>query len=797
RLLVTAHIEKLFAFAPLTIESPASLSSFVNTFRENLSAIQALGVKDLAGFILFYIGSRVIDPMTRRLFEATVAKSEIPNLDLLLDFVSQRCNVLENVGTNVNVSFVGNNPRNYEKTFGRATTKNIQGKRSEKTSLAAVNPNKSKNCLFCGHPHMIYKCFGFRKQPVNSRRDFASKNQLCFVCLNSGHMKNACTTSYTCRKCSGKHSTLLHSTDYTTKSNTDKISDISGKSTTSCNTTQFSGAVHTETTVLLGTVVVRVGDSTGVLQPVRTALDSGSKVSAITVDCVNRLGLQRRKCPVDVIGVSQQPVNTVKGQTNFNFFPIQADAPEFKVINSIVLPHIMSTMPSKVVPAEVRDRYRHLVFADPQFDHPAPVDMLIGGDLYPSVIQSRADVIHTEGLPSAMNTHLGWVIISVLQDNTLNPLTSLSISTVPTIEELIQRFWAVEEPIESTTATTQDKQCEDWFVRTTKRDATGRYYVGLPFRTVVCPPDISDSRCQDDNSVVLGSSRTSALNQLYNLERRLMKDSELYTAYRAFMDDYTSLGHMKLAAEPGKYFIPHHPVVKHSKEELKIRVVFDASAAYSSGALLNDCLVTGPKLQTKIGDVLLRSPLQKFIFTADITKMYRQIRVHEQDRVYQHILWRSSPSDEVQEFELCTVTYGFNSEDGSDFPLVKNVLLTVTYVDDIFVGADTLEEILEAKNQIIGLLNRGGFSLKKWASNCPEILNKIVKEDRAMTPWIEPTKEQAVKVLGKHWDSVQDNFGYYSAIEPVTPTKRSVLSTVARFYDPIGALGPMVFWAKG
>ncbi|XP_008186007.1 uncharacterized protein LOC103310228 [Acyrthosiphon pisum] len=256
------------------------------------------------------------------------------------------------------------------------------------------------------------------------------------------------------------------------------------------------------------------------------------------------------------------------------------------------------------------------------------------------------------------------------------------------------------------------------------------------------------------------------------------------------MDDYRSLGHMKLAAEPGKYFIPHHPVVKRCKEELKIRVVFDASATSSSGVSLNDCLVTGPKLQTEIGDVLLRSRLHKFVFTADITKMYRQIRLHEQDRVYQHKLWRNSPSDEVQEYELCTL----NLEDGPEFPLVKDVLLVDTYVDDIFVGADTLEDILEAKIQIIGLLNRGGFSLKKWTSNCPEILNTIDIEDRAMTPWIEPTKEQAVKVLGVHWDPILDTFGYHSTIDQVTPTKRSVLSTVARFYDPIGALGPMVFW---
>jgi len=41
--------------------------------------------------------------------------------------------------------------------------------------------------------------------------------------------------------------------------------------------------------------------------------------------------------------------------------------------------------------------------------------------------------------------------------------------------------------------------------------------------------------------------------------------------------------------------------------------------------------------------------------------MYRQICIHEEDRVYHHILWRNLPSDEVQEYELFTVTYGVSS----------------------------------------------------------------------------------------------------------------------------------------
>lgn len=46
--------------------------------------------------------------------------------------------------------------------------------------------------------------------------------------------------------------------------------------------------------------------------------------------------------------------------------------------------------------------------ADPTFDQPAAVDMLIGGDLFPLVVRPKADVIHLNDLPSALEMMLGW-----------------------------------------------------------------------------------------------------------------------------------------------------------------------------------------------------------------------------------------------------------------------------------------------------------------------------------------------------------------------------------------------------
>lgn len=97
RLLATAHLEKIFAFRTITLESVFSLTNFVNVFQENIAAISVLGVEDLAGFLLLYIGSRVLDTNTKQLFESRIQPSTIPTFNDLLAFVQQRRRILENV----------------------------------------------------------------------------------------------------------------------------------------------------------------------------------------------------------------------------------------------------------------------------------------------------------------------------------------------------------------------------------------------------------------------------------------------------------------------------------------------------------------------------------------------------------------------------------------------------------------------------------------------------------------------------------------------------------------------------
>jgi hypothetical protein len=75
------------------------------------------------------------------------------------------------------------------------------------------------------------------------------------------------------------------------------------------------------------------------------------------------------------------------------------------------------------------------------------------------------------------------------------------------------------------------------------------------------------------------------------------------------------------------YFLPHHVVLKPESSSTKLRVVFDGSAKTSTGWSLNDVLKVNPTVQQDLIDIILRLRKYQYVFTADVGKMYRQVKV--------------------------------------------------------------------------------------------------------------------------------------------------------------------------
>ena len=67
-------------------------------------------------------------------------------------------------------------------------------------------------------------------------------------------------------------------------------------------------------------------------------------------------------------------------------------------------------------------------------------------------------------------------------------------------------------------------------------------------------------------------------------------------------------------------------------------------------------MLVGPKLQKDLATVIMQWRQYRYVFTADIVKMYRQILVDSKD--YQRIVWQPNPDEPITDYRLLTVTYG-------------------------------------------------------------------------------------------------------------------------------------------
>jgi len=200
--------------------------------------------------------------------------------------------------------------------------------------------------------------------------------------------------------------------------------------------------------------------------------------------------------------------------------------------------------------------------------------------------------------------------------------------------------------------------------------------------------------------------------------------------------------------------------------------------------------------------------MHKYVMTADISKMYQQIRVHPEDYSLQRILWRRSSDEPLRQCQLVTVTYGtasasflatrclnqLASEEASSYPLAAEVISRDMYVDDLVTGSNNLSEARKLQEEIIHILEKGGFALHKWCASHPDLLKGIPEQLRESEVSCDFKKYEGIKTLGLVWHPLQDTFKYEINIRPCQEivTKRLVLSIISSIFDPTGLLGPVI-----
>lgn len=371
------------------------------------------------------------------------------------------------------------------------------------------------------------------------------------------------------------------------------------------------------------------------------------------------------------------------------------------------------------------------------------------------------------------------------------------------LDYLTQRFWEIENVPDKKHFSPEDVTCEQIFQNSYSRDDSGRYTVDLPFKL---------------EPTELGNSYHIAKRRFLNLENKL-DSSDLRSDYNATIQTYIDQGYLSKVEEgrspslnTGAYYMPHRAVYRPEKETSKTRIVLDASCKTTSGKSLNDVLHVGPNLQSNIYDLLLNLRMFPLAITADIEKMYFQVKLSPHHQPYQRILFRFDPSSEIDTYQFNRVCFGVASSpylamrvvrqlaaDSRDsYPLAAYEAENHMYMDDYVCSLPTLETAENTYCEMVDMFKSGGFNLVKWISNNKEFMSRIPsshKSPQAIN--FDSDANSATKIVGMRWQPTEDNFEFHVNFDfPEKCSKRSILSNTARLFDPLGLISPVVAFMK-
>lgn len=682
----------------------------------------------------------------------------------------------------------------------KPSNKNNYPKHVSKVFLADVK--NSKCILSCNEMHALYKCPIFKTMSVSDRVELVKSNSLCFNCLSKGCKANNCRSKFSCAVCKKKHNTVLHfprdqiiSKEVIQRNEAESIHSTLDASApafepgnnlfqTSCN---FASDLKT---VLLSTFVCLLKDDSGECFYCRGILDVGANNNFVTKRLVDKLQLKGERINISVSGINNLSLN-VKSRVSATV--LNKDKSFESNMSFLVVPKLTEFTPAKPLEIDVSS-LSNIKLADDKFFEPGAIDILIGAEYFYDLLKPGQICLKDTNL-KLQNSVFGYIVSgSLLVKGGANIHCGLITDNLE-LERTLRDFWEIENvERESEISKTKEAEiCEEHFLKNHSRTETGKYMVKMPLK--------EDPSC-------LGESKKRAEKCLNSLWIRLGREPKFRELYKSFMQEYLSMGHMEEVIESEepdvKYYIPHHCVFRPESNSTPLRVVFNASALTSSGKSLNSIQFNGGTIQDDLLSIMLRFRKHQFAFVADIKKMYRMILIDPNQRDLLRILFKAELNDPVKVYKLCTVTYGTTSapflatrsvqqlakDEGKDFPLASSVLLQDVYMDDVVTGCNSLSEAQDIQQQLISLLDRGGMELHKWSANNPSLLcDKMIDSDYAFT--------NDTKTLGILWKPQTDCFGFNLIIEKSEVyTKRAVLSQIARIFDPLGLLGPIITRAK-
>ncbi|KAI3370918.1 hypothetical protein L3Q82_007424 [Scortum barcoo] len=185
-------------------------------------------------------------------------------------------------------------------------------------------------------------------------------------------------------------------------------------------------------------------------------------------------------------------------------------------------------------------------------------------------------------------------------------------------------------------------------------------------------------------------------------------------------------------------------------------------------------LLPGPTLGSTLLGVLLRFREYPFAVSSDIKGMFHQVRLLPEDKPFLRFLWRDMDLSSLPE------------------------CLRMAGVDNLLQSFTSESEAKHLVNKLQQLLLSGGFELRQWATNAPEIIKHMPPESISASSelWLSMDgAEPLERTLGLLWHCMLDTITYrLRHTEHPAPTMRIIGLLIP--YTTRAKILVQRFWSK-
>ncbi|GFX51379.1 integrase catalytic domain-containing protein [Trichonephila clavipes] len=448
-----------------------------------------------------------------------------------------------------------------------------------------------------------------------------------------------------------------------------------------------------------------------------------------------------------------------------------------------------------------------LELSDPCFYEAKEIHALLNADISFRIIK---DNLNKELL--FRETEFGWIAGGRLQGTNTNNFSCYFLKDNDSVDDTLKLFFELESlGIKDDPCYRKDDQAMNIFKETVQYN--NRYVVELPFRK---------------HWNELSNNISVAKQRFQSLWRRLLKDKTLYTQYKETIQDYLNQGIIEkvndteINVHKPMYYLPHQAIKKEGRVTTSTRIVFDAASHQANELSLNDCLWPGPNLNPNLLDVLINFRLNRVAISSDISQAFLQICLADKHKDFVRFLWTDSNPRigeklTLQVYRFNRVIFGVNSSPfllaatikyhiekyNEIHPITVQHLDSFMYVDDWITGQDTREEALFMSRHGKNIMKEAGMEMRKWISNDTVLMAQWAAEGFDTHPMDASIRlgTNKTKVLDMAWQTLDDCLtldtkGLLEFVSININTKRFMLQTIGKIFDPLGLLSPFTIRIK-